>query len=263
MAAGVILRDVSWAITTLLEIVLLGLLIHRKLYRSYPAFSVYLVFIILQSIFLALTYYYRGQGSRSSYFLAWGSQGVVICARWFAVVEIAKKALAEYTGIWAMVSRLLLTVGIGVVVYSVVSSGSLSTLVILTGDRALELCIATIIVGMFVFVRYYHVPMAPLERFLAIGFCLYSCFAVINLCIYEKWLAASGPLWGYLDILTFLATLAVWTNAVYRYSPVAKAVPEPAVRTELYGELSKKLNSQLQLLNNRLDQLFRSWGSRP
>jgi hypothetical protein len=263
MAAPLILRNLFWALTTLFEVGLLVVLFRRRLYRSHPAFCFYILVAILQSAVVAFTYGYFGASSRPSYFIAWGSQGVVICTRWIAVVEIAKNALGHYAGIWAMADRIMLVLSVFVLGYSVVSSGSRGTLVILTADRSLELCIATFIVGMFFFVRYYRVPVPPLERFLAIGFCLYSCFLVINDSMYEHWRRAIAPMWSYLDMLTFLASLLLWIRAVSQYSEAPQLTTQTAVSSELYEELSQMLNSRLNVLNSRLDQLFRSGDSRP
>jgi hypothetical protein len=98
---------------------------------------------------------------------------------------------------------------------------------------------------------------------LAIGFCLYSCFFVINDSIYETVRVAFGALWNYLDMPTFTATLLLWISAVYRSAEVQDLAPSSALAPELYTDLSRKLNSRLLLLNHRLNHLFRSEDSRP
>jgi hypothetical protein len=52
-------------------------------------------------------------------------------------------------------------------------------------DRGLELAMATVIVLLFVFARYYEVGVEPAVRTMAIGFLLYSCFRVLNDTILE------------------------------------------------------------------------------
>jgi hypothetical protein len=253
-----LLRNVNWALTTILEVVLLVYLVLQKRYLSYPAFFFYVVLIILQSAAVALTYHYWGEKSEEAYRISWGSQAFVICARWLAVIEITKKTLAKYSGIWALVTRILLLLTVCVLAYTILTSPKILDLLVLNADRALELGVATFIVCMFLFVRYYRVDMQRFERMLAIGFCLYSCSQVINDTIYEAHLQVGGTLWTYLSTLAFLATLLLWLGAV-RTSPATVGVAnELPVRPELYGDLSPKLNSRLHLLNNRLNRLFRS-----
>jgi hypothetical protein len=258
MVAPLILRDLYWGLTVLLEGMLLLYLVRRKRYRSHPAFFRYIVLIIVQSGILAITYVYLGEHSESTYRISWATQGIVICARWLAVIEIARRTLARYAGIWALANRILLALSACVLAYSIVTSRSAWTLVFLNANRAMALCIAAFIVVMFVFVRYYRVEMLRFERMLAIGFCLYSCFAVINDSILETWLGAVATLWTYLDMLTFLASLLLWIGAARTSPESSSIVTEPVVKSELYWDLAQKLNSRLHLLNHRLNHLFRS-----
>jgi hypothetical protein len=263
MTPALILRDAFWGLSTVLEIVLATMVIRRRLYHSHPFFFAYILATIVQSALFAVSCYYFGQGSRVSFYVGWGTQAVVICGRWFAVMEIAKRVLGQYLGIWALAGRILILLGLSVLAYAIFSSGSRWKLIVLNADRAAELCIATLIVAILLFVRYYRVPMGNLERMLAIGFCLYSCFVVINDSIYENWRHTFADLWNYLDMLTFTASLLLWITAV-RTADVQQASASPvALAPELYADLSRKLNSRLLLLNNRLNHLFRSEDSRP
>ncbi len=256
------LRNLAWTLTTLLEGVLLFVLLRRKLYRSHPAFSLYILAALLQSVVVASAYRFLGPQSLASWNIAWGSQGAVMCARWLAVAEIARKALAEYAGIWGMTSRILFLLGVCVIIYSMASADKGWAVMVLTADRSLELCIASFIVCMFLFVRYYRLPMGGLERLLAVGFCLYSCFYVINDSIYESWRSSLRGLWNYLDILTFLASLLLWLGATYRATETQPVLAQPSLSPEQYAVLSQKLNSRLHLLNRRLNHLFHSEDSR-
>jgi hypothetical protein len=258
MPAPQLLRDLSWAITVALEVFLLSYLVRQKRYLSHPGFFCYIVLIILQSGALAITYHYLGEDSEPTYRISWAGEGLVICARWLAVIEIARRTLAKYSGIWALVTRILLVLSACVLAYAILSSGSVWQLAILNADRAVELCIATFIVCMFLFVRYYRVEMQRFERMLAIGFCLYSCFSVINLSIFESAIHAYGNLWRYLDTLAFLATVVLWIGAARTSQAVSRITRQKVVKPESYEELAQQLNSRLHLHNNRLNRLFRS-----
>jgi hypothetical protein len=257
------LRDLSWALNTLLELVLLFFLLRRKLYRSHGPFLIYIVAVILQSAVVAASYRYLGERSVASFNIAWSSQAVVICTRWFAVIDIAKKALEGFSSIWELAVRVLFVGTACVLIYAIGSAGNRWTLAVLTADRAEELCIAAFIVFLLIFLRYYGLPLNDLERMLAIGFVLYSCSAVINNSIYEHFRLPFAPLWNYLEMLTFIASLTLWIGAVRRYAESTEVAAEPALTPEHYLELSQKLNSRLHLLNQRLDHFFRSGDPRP
>ena len=70
------LRNLTWALTTMTELVLLVYLVRRKLFRSHPFFIGYILAAILQSIALALAYRAWGYeatrpGSRSGLARLW------------------------------------------------------------------------------------------------------------------------------------------------------------------------------------------------
>ena len=257
------LRNLAWVLTTMLEIILLFYLLWRRFYRTHPAFFIYVSAAIVQSVTLACAYRYWGAQSMQAWNIGWGGQAAIICARWCAVAEIARKILGNYGGIRRMSSLILFVLGICVLVYSIASSENGWTLIVLHADRAVELCIGVFIVFLFVFAGYYRLPIMSQEKLLGVGFCLYSCFSVINDSIYENSLSTLGGLWNYLDILIFLATLLLWFGAARMPAEPQKVAAEIPLTPEVYGELSQKLDSRLHLLNHRLNHLLRSEGSKP
>lgn len=262
MAELLHLHNFAWILTTVLELVLLFYFVRQGLYRTHAAFFLYILAAVVQSAVVATTYRYWGPRSVQSWKIAWGSQGVVVCTRWLAVMEITKKVLANYGGIWGMARRILILLSLCVLIYAIASSGSRWNLMVLNGDRAVELCMATFIVSMFLFTRYYRLPMTNLDRILAIGFGLYSCFYVINDSIDEIWHSPFGGFWNKMEIVTFFASLVLWIGAAHRSTEAQRVEPEPAVSPEKYEELSEKVNSRLHLLNRRLSHLHRSEDSK-
>jgi hypothetical protein len=88
--------------------------------------------------------------------IAWGMQAVVICARWLAVMEIARQALAGYTGIWRLASSTLFVWCLAILVYALALAQYRWNLAVLNAHRAVELSIAGFIVGLLIFARYYR-----------------------------------------------------------------------------------------------------------
>jgi hypothetical protein len=128
-------------------------------------------------------------------------------------------------------------------------------LALLTADRGLELSIATVIVVLFLFARFYEVEVEPVVRSLAIGFCLYSCSAVLNNTVLERWLPDYSVLWNLLRMLAFLATLSIWTFAL-RHSESEAQAKEILLPSGIYQALAPEINLRLRLFN---EQLSRFW----
>ncbi len=258
MPALLTLGNVLWGTTTFAEVVLLVLLLRRKLAFSRPVLALYVASTILQSILAVFVYATWGIQSPIASKVIWGSQGIVISLRFLAVYEMARRILSPFEGIWTLARRILMLIGLSTLAYSLLSSQQVYRYLILNLDRGLELCIAIFIVVMLVFARYYYLPLAPLDRALCIGFCLYSCVYVINDSLLERYWNVYQSFWSYLGIVSFLASLLMWIRAVNGYSVTETSIPKrEALPSSIYGSLSPEFNFRLKLLNDQLTRLFR------
>lgn len=123
-------------------------LFRRKLYLLHPAFSVYISTTMLQSLLGSWASHHWGGRSMQYFGFAWGAQGVVICVRWLALIEIARRVLTAYSGIWKLVNAILFILCIVILVYSVAVPRTRWDLIVLSADRAVEFCIASFVVGL-------------------------------------------------------------------------------------------------------------------
>jgi len=252
------LRNLAWALTTTVECVLFVQLARRKFLDKYPWFSIYVASTIVQSAVVASAYRIYDVPNMAVWKIAWGSQLIVVSLRFQAVVELTRRILGGYLGIWALAWRLLFTVGIVVMANSLLFSKGDWYWISLNVERGLELSIGATIVALLVFARHYRLPIQRLHSALMIGLCLYSAFFVLDYTLLEKHVQQLAIFWGFLSILTYLATLLIWLNAVSRYPQPAAQAPPPVIPKELYGKLSSELNLRLHLLNRQLTQLLRS-----
>lgn len=263
MADSLHLQDTVWAISTALELVLLTLLVRRRAMANYPFFTAYLISAILQSVAVATVYRTMEIGGRPAWFAAWGTQAVVTIMRSLALVELARRILSPYAGIWGLARHLLILVGAGVLLYGLLFSKGKWDWLILNGVRGFELASATVIVTILLFVRFYGLPLLPLPRALAIGFCLYSSFYVIDFSLLEKVAQRHWDFLNFMGILTFLASLLVWIRATMSYVASEDVLKPAVIPQELYGKLSSEVNLRLHLLNRQLMQLLHTEERRP
>jgi len=256
------LRNLSWALTTITEVILFVYLVRRKLFRSLPFFSVYILATILQSVLMAAAYGVWGSQSYRAWLIGWASQLVVVSGRLAAVMEVARRILFPFSGIWALGRRVLLVAAGGVSVYAALLSRDYWYSLPLNLDRGVALAVAAVIVTLLLFARYYGLPMDNLDRSLCVGFCLYSCFTVVNDSLLEKWVNSYMNLWSFLGVLTYLASLLLWLGAARAYTETAPARDPLTMPHALYGKLSSELNVRLRLLNDHLNQLLNSGSQR-
>ncbi len=254
-------QNTAWDLTVLLQSVLLILVLRRKLYREYPAFLIYVIAALSENLVVLLTYRIWGFHSFRAWTIAWSAQAVVIGTRWFAIAEIARRILTNYKGICGLANRVLFILGICVLIYAAGFSVNQQRM-LLYADRAVELCIAVSVVGLFVFARYYRLPVTSLQGQLAIGFCLYSCSFVVNDSIFERWPSTFDGPWNYLSILSYFVAVLLWIQAIRRPAESPALAVRLDISPEKYGELAQQLNSRLDVLNNRLSHLLHSEDTR-
>jgi hypothetical protein len=250
------LQSAAWALTTTLELALFVQLVRHKLARIYPLFFAYLVTVIFQSIAVAILYRNMNLDKVTAWKLAWATQGLVVLMRSLALVELNRRVLSRYVGIWALASRLFLCVAAAVIAYDLFLSKGQWQWLILNGIRGLELAMAAVIVTMLIFARYYRVPVNQLQRAFAVGLCLYSSFYVINYSVLERIVKEYVVLWNFLGLFAFIASLLVWISAASRYAESEEVAVPQAIPADLYGKLSSEVNTRLLLLNQQLIQLL-------
>ncbi len=221
-------QQVLWAVNTVVAVALLVLLVVRKNYRAYPAFSFYILFNLALGITMYVIYRRWGFASKISWFFAWGLQAVAILARAIAVVEVCRHFLSRYTGIWAFAKRVLLGCAVLVSLYSGLAARHRWELAIPSADRGLELSIAAVIVVDTILERY-------LENY--------------------------SRLWNTLATLAFLTSLVLWSWALRR-TRTATATEQSLLPIDVYQSFTPQINLRLRTLNDQLGKIWKPEANR-
>jgi hypothetical protein len=229
----------------------LALLAGRKSFRTYPVFTFYIFTNLISGALAFAIYRQLGFFSRSSLFIAWGLQTFVVCARALAVVEVCKRILARYRGIWRLARRVLLGCAALILLYSLVAARHQWRLALPSADRAVSLSITAVIVVVLLFVRHYDVEINLVDRSLAVGFCLYACFRALNDTILDNYVHKYWPIWNLMEMLAFLASLLVWAWALRKTQTETRS-EQTLLPARIYEAVVPQINDRLRLLNDRL-----------
>ena len=245
-----------WGITAFLDGGLLVLLLYRKNYRVFPAFFVYILFDFLQCLVLFTSYRIWGFDSSISSQIGWGTQGVVMTARAVAVAQICQRVLTKYRGVWALAKRLLILTAVVVLLYSWAIARGGWQFAVLNGHRGIELAVASVIVILLLFTRYYGIFVQPAIRVLTIGFFLYSSFYVLNDTILERWMYDYSKGWNLLGASAFLASVLLWIWGLRERQP--ERTLEPAMLSDgIYHAVAPEINDRLRALNDHLGRFWK------
>lgn len=246
---------ILWGVGAFLGGGLLVLLLYRKNYRVFPNFFVYVLFDFLQSFVLYTSYRFWGFRSSVSIQIAWGTQGVVMTARAVAVAQICQRVLAKYRGVWALAKRLMILTAVVVLLYSWAIARGGWQFAVLNGHRGIELAIASVIVILLLFTRYYGIVVEPAVRVLTIGFFLYSSFYVLNDTILERWLRDYSSLWNLLGSSVMLASMLLWIWGLRERQPERAFEPE-MLSDGIYHATAPEINARLRALNEHLGHFW-------
>jgi hypothetical protein len=255
------LERLAWALCFALQVFLVVLLLVRRHYLQYAAFTTYLIASVAQNVVQFETYRHWGFLSDTSLAIAWTVQTVVTLLRCVAVAEVCRHVFARYRGIWELIWRVLTAAVVLVAVAAMISVKADLGARILYADRAVSLAVSFVIVLFTLFARYYGVKPVEPARALAVGFFLYSCFTVLNDTVRESLQGPYGPMWDFLGTCAFIGSVLVWIRA-FHTSPVESA-PTTMLPPTIYQTFSPDVNRRLNNLNNRLSYLPKRQEQRP
>jgi hypothetical protein len=237
-------------------------LVFFRVHDKYPLLTVYLCTNLLQTA--VGVYLYQTYGFRTiyAYRVAWTTQAIVVIARGFAAAEICHRILGKFKGVWALSVRILIACG-GIVLITTLYFGARSyQLAVITLDMSLEACIATWIVGLLLFARYYAVPVAPSTGMIGLGLGLFSCCKLLNDLVFERHVHGYLGAWNYVSSAAFVGILLLWNWALRR--PVRLAVREPQLNAaQVYQSLIPQVNLGLLELNRQLSHILRAEPPKP
>jgi len=245
-----------WAATTLVTVILLGLILARRLELKFPFLTAYLGVNLLQTAVQLSLYEIFGFQSDVTYAVAWALQAVVILARALATGEFCYALLGRYLGVWALAKRILLYSAVMVLALSIYFGRSGFRYGVMTLEIASEAFIATLVVGTFLFARYYQAEMQRNLVLLGIGLALNSCIKILNDAVLTRYFRAYDGLWNEVAMTTFAVVLLVWIGAMRATSAVHVPKPELA-SADLYRTLAPQMNRRLQELNEHLIHLWK------
>jgi len=213
-----------------LQVVVLSLLARNSLWRAYPYFFVYVLWICLGNFFLLAFYLVlpsaRTQGTQAAAMYAnlyWQSDAIDIVLRLLVVWEVFHQTFPKGSGLNRSLSK-----GLGIIAFCLLVfagatfwgyqnySGLRS--VHLALDRSFGFVQALMILGTLLMARYYGVNYGRNVRGIAIAFGGWVSISTANSAMVDL-TNSFLPYWYYLRPLSFVAMMAGWIWALWVYEP--------------------------------------------
>ena len=242
---------------------LLLLVLGRNLHRRLPVFTLFVVSFVTRdviSLFVVYTPFFR---TLTWIYFYWTSEFILTGIYLFVIFEIAELFLCDYPSIWRFASRLLESVALALMCWTVYSAFRFLThprLFNMVGEQHLLLTITVLILVVMGIGTYYHLRIAPLYRLVLIGIGIYASVQVAaNQMVIQFRLYEPNPLWDSLRRGSFAVAMALWAYGVWRWAgpPVRHAELIPQAK---YDDLSPQVHDCLRDVIQKLANLA---GQRP
>ncbi len=245
-----------WFLSIAGQVFLVLFVFSRRIHRQFPYFAGYLLSNIAEAIVLIPSYFVLGFWGPQIYGIAWFMHGITLVAKALAIVELCRRLLGQYPGIWAMARGVLTGCAVLLSLYSFLVPQWHWQLALPIAERGLQLSVAGVILTLFLFAAYYQVPIPPTERRLALGFCLYSSAAVLNNTVLQKYVSQYLNYWNITILGIFLLTIGIWYRAL-RLPAIVLERPPVLSDALAYQRISPEINDRLRSLDKRLSSLLR------
>ena len=238
-------------------IVLEGVLLFRGWkagqYAKYPRFYSYIGLVFLQSILL----YVVASSYPSSYAdLYWALEFVDVFAGCGVVLEIYRVGLQEYPGAArlarnALLLVFLLTVG-RVFVTAQEGSQRWSTMMTIQLERDMRFVEIAALLTLLVLFLCYAIPIGRNLRGILFGYGLFLGVNILNLTLMRRFGAEVQALASYVQSLTYVVVLGVWTVLLWSRStePAAGTLSDPY--PEVLGQTNRRLEKNRSYVRGAL-----------
>lgn len=231
-------------------IVLEGLLLARgsksgNLSR-FPMFFSYLTLILAQSIFLyVVARFYAGQYAG----LYWTFELLDIFAGCAVVAEVYRIGLAERPGVRKVARNVLLLVfclTIGrVVVTAQEGLARWTPMMTIQLQRDMRFVQIVAVATLLALILYYAIPLGRNLRGIVLGYGLFLGFAILNLTLMRRFGNQAQTLASYVQSLSYLLVLCLWTTSLWYYHPRPVAEYSAAGSGRSYDELFEETQTRL------------------
>lgn len=240
-----------WAASFIGHLILLSVLIGKKRYNVFPAFTGLILFSLIRTPILYFLYSHHS----ASYFNTYWALAGIDAALGFAIVLQGASIVFRPTGAWAPDVRaaLWLTIAVSVAIAGVLTYLAAPAAVapvqieIVKGKFLAATLMTELFVGMMTLSARVGLPWRPHVMHICTGLGIYAAFCVIvDTTISCYGIRAGSELYGNLSharILFYLAVLTYWIVALLRNPPERGSLP-PGLGRQL-GALQQQLDADL------------------
>jgi hypothetical protein len=226
------LMYLSWVAGPVLETVLLACMVHRKLHRVFPRFFSYIIFQVLKSGILFLTYRYYEEAYFDAY---WTGSAISVILAVTVMDEILQHVFKDYGGaqnLGAVIFRwacgLLLVLAIVTAVTSQDGSADRVVAVVLTFDRSIRVMQCGLFCLLMILCRLLKNCWRQQVFGIALGFGLFASMEMILVSLAMSYGGKAGPTLSLVKSAAYNVVTILWIGYLRQQAqsiPAVEMVP--------------------------------------
>lgn len=221
------LMDLSWLVGPLLQMSLLACMVHRKLHTVFPRFFSYILFQVLKSGLLFLTYRYYDAGYFNAY---WTGNAISVILAVTVMDEILHKLFSEYGDarnlgsiIFRWACGLLFLLAIVNALSSQEGSADRVVAAVLTFDRTVRVMQCGLFCLLMVLCRFLRNCWRQRVFGIALGFGVFASMELILVSFAMRYGASSAPIVSLLKSAGYNTVTLLW---IAYLSQQSQSIPE-------------------------------------
>ena len=226
----------SWVAGPALEIALLASMVQRKLHRVFPHFFSYIIFQILKSAILFLTYHYYGEGYFDAY---WTGNAISVMLAVAVMDEILQHVFKEYGGaqnlgsvIFRWACGLLLVLAIVTAFTSQQGSADRVVVGVLTFDRSVRVMQCGLFCLLMILCRLLKNCWRQQVFGIALGFGVFASIELILVSVAMRYGGSAGSTISLVKSAAYNLVTILWIGYLRQHAQSIPAV-EVAPRLEV------------------------------
>ena len=259
------LANLSWLVGPVLQVTLLACMVHRKLHTVFPRFFSYIVFQILKSGFLFLTYRYYYAGYFDAY---WTGNAISVVLAATVMDEILHKLFNEYgdvrnlgSTIFRWACALLLLLAIVTAISSQEGSSDRVVAAVLTFDRSVRVMQCGLFCLLMVLCRFLRHCWRQHVFGMALGFGVFASIELILVSLAMRYGPSTAPLVSLVKSGAYNAVTLLWIAYLSQRSesiPAMEVAPQLVLRNVAPANSILTGNSEtfLSMVENAVDQVL-------
>ena len=229
----VMLSVMIWSVGVVLEILLLIRGFREKLYRQFPIFYLYLLFVMVNDV-VSMGVYRR---AANYYFqVYWVTQFLSLAIGSGIIFEIYRVALRSFPGA-ARMTRCVLLIVFGAIFANALTipwDGVFRWLAAatITLERNLRIVQALAILTLALLFSWYAIPFGKNLKGILFGYSLFVGLSIVQFTIWRYSQEQVKPFWSYAQPVCYLLVMGVWIRALWFAVPLPKTIPDPQIEND-------------------------------